>query len=68
VKMKRTQKLGVKRERGKRPRDREQPPRSSDLSATTSAHDLPPNNKLRKFADEIYGDTEIPKRERRPLT
>jgi hypothetical protein len=64
--MKRTQKLRVKRERGKRPRDREQPPRSSDLSATTSVHDLPPNNKLRKFADEIYGDTEIPKRERRP--
>ena len=23
---------------------------------------LPPNEKLRKFADEIYGDTEIPER------
>jgi hypothetical protein len=64
--MKRTHKLRIKRESGKRPRDREQPPRPSDPSATTSAHDLPPNSKLRKFADEIYGDTEIPKRERRP--
>jgi hypothetical protein len=26
------------------------------------AHGLPPNEKLRKFADEIYGDTEIPER------
>jgi hypothetical protein len=64
--MKRSQKLRVKRARGKRPRGRERPPRFFDPSATTSAHDLPPNNKLRKFADEIYGDTEIPKRERRP--
>jgi hypothetical protein len=25
-------------------------------------HGLPPNEKLKKFADEIYGDTEIPER------
>ena len=62
---KRSHKLRVKRQSGKRPRDREQSPRTSDPSATTSAHDLPPNNKLRKFADEIYGDTEIPKGDRR---
>jgi hypothetical protein len=55
--MKRSQKLRIKRESGKRPRDREQ-----ELRSEKAAIDLPPNEKVRKFADEIYGDTEIPDR------
>jgi hypothetical protein len=58
MKMKRTQKLRAKRESGKRPREREQPLRSRK----TIEIDLPPNEEIRKFPDEIYGDTEIPHR------
>jgi hypothetical protein len=58
MKMKRSQNLRIKRESGKRPRDREQELRSEKAAAM----DLPPNEKVRKFADEIYGDTEIPDR------
>jgi len=58
MKMKRTQKLRAKREGGKRPREREQPLRSRK----TIEIDLPPNEEIRKFPDEIYGDTEIPHR------
>ena len=60
MKMKRTAKRRAKREMGKRPRDREQ--RSPAEKIAVAAPDLPPNEKLRKFADEIYGDTEIPHR------
>lgn len=61
MKMKRSQKRRAKRASGKRPRDRE--PR---LVSAGLEHDLPPNEKLRKFADEIYGDTEIPSYTRKP--
>ena len=57
MKMKRTTKRRAKREMGKRPRDREQRPPTEEIVVT--GPDLPPNEKLRKFADEIYGDTEI---------
>jgi hypothetical protein len=60
MKMKRTAKRRAKREIGKRPRDREQ--RLLSPPAAASGSDLPPNEKLQKFADEIYGDTEIPHR------
>jgi len=61
MKMKRSQKLRVKRESDKRPRDREQELPSQEAAAI----ELPPNEKLRRFADEIYGDTEIPHRKGR---
>lgn len=31
----------------------------------TKVADLPPNENIQKHADEVYGDTEIPRRERR---
>ena len=54
--------LRSRREGGKRPRDQEQalPPSQNKGS------ELPPNEKVNKFADEVYGDTEIPRGERRP--
>jgi hypothetical protein len=60
MKMKRTRKLRAKRESGKRPRGEEQPLRSRKAAEI----DLPPNEKVRAFADEIYGDTEIPHRKK----
>ena len=61
MKWKRNQKLRSKRQSGKRPRDREQ----TLPSSRTKECGLPPNDMLQKFADEVYGDTEIPKRDRR---
>ena len=62
MKRKRSQKLRSRREGGKRPRDQEQ----TSPSSQEKDSELPPNEKVNKFADEIYGDTEIPRRERRP--
>lgn len=58
MKIKRSQKRRIKREISKPPQNREQPRKSDDLAAVG----LPPNQKLREFADENYGDTEIPHR------
>jgi len=62
MKWKRSQKLCSRRESGRRPRDQEQTLPSSRAKDSG----LPPNDKLNKFADEVYGDTEISRRERRP--
>jgi len=62
MKRKRSQKLRSRRESGKRPRDHEQ----RLPSWQNKDGELPPNDKVNKFADEVYGDTEIPRRERRP--
>jgi hypothetical protein len=41
-------------------------PSDADQRPNSKIQDLPPNENIRKRADEVYGDTEIP--ERKPGT
>ena len=39
-------------------------PSEASRQSNSEISDLPPNENIRKRADEIYGDTEIPERKR----
>jgi hypothetical protein len=40
------------------------PPASQPLKVTNKIEELPPNENLKKLPDEVYGDTEIPRKQR----
>ena len=43
---------------------RETPQVANQRRSTSKTADLPPNKNIRKYPDEIYGDTEIPDRKK----
>ena len=50
---------------GRHGSDRDTPSGGNPRRNKTKVADLPPNENIQKQADEVYGDTEIPDRERR---
>jgi hypothetical protein len=55
---------GRRTEGGRRGSERDRPSGGDPRRRSSQAADLPPNENIRKHADEIYGDTEIPQRKR----
>jgi hypothetical protein len=50
------------RRRKTTPAGRPKPPKTGFRRKNPSSPDLPPNEKVNKYPDELYGDTEIPTR------
>jgi hypothetical protein len=57
---------GKRRTKSSRRSTREATPSDAGQRPNSKIRDLPPNENIRKRADEVYGDTEIP--ERKPGT
>ena len=57
--MKRTR---VRRTKKNPTRQRREAPNKSGRLKNPTTRDLPPNEKVNKYPDEVYGDTEIPSR------
>jgi hypothetical protein len=56
---------GGRQPQGARPSNKRETPKVADQQRNTSkTADLPPNKNIRKYPDEIYGDTEIPDRKK----
>ncbi|HEX3118669.1 MAG TPA: hypothetical protein VHP80_06200 [Candidatus Acidoferrum sp.] len=57
-----TKRMRVRRTKQNPTRQRTEAVNKSGRVKNPVTRDLPPNDKIDKYADEVYGDTEIPSR------